>query len=306
MQETNFRSGFAAVVGRPNVGKSTLVNALIGQKIAIVSDKPQTTRNRILGVLTRADAQIIFLDTPGIHRPQHKLGRYMVGVAKETLTEVDVILLVVEATTAPGAGDHFISSLLRETKTPVFLAVNKIDRVKAAAIPGIMAAYSSLADFAGVLPISALQGENLDRLTSDLLRLLPAGPMYYPPDQVTDQPERVLAGELIREKVLQLTRDEVPHSVAVEVEEFREKGDFLYIRALLYAERESQKGILVGEGGRRLKEIGTLARQEMESLFGNRIYLDIWVKLRKDWRNQETSLRGFGYDLNLVRDGERD
>ena len=301
MNETvkHYKSGFVAVVGRPNVGKSTLLNQIIGQKIAIVSDTPQTTRNRILGILTLPDAQILFLDTPGIHKPQHKLGEYMVNSARSALREVDLILFVSDVTESVGPGERFIIDMLKDEKTPVVLVLNKVDLVAKDKLLPIISQYSAFRDFAAIVPVSALAGSNVDRLLSVIKDLLPEGPQYYPEDEVTDQPERVVAAEVIREKIFRLTREEIPHSTAVEVEEMktRPNGD-VFLRATIYVERESQKGIIIGAKGAMLKEIGQQARLDMENIFGSRFFVDLWVKVKNDWRNKEGSLRMFGYDKN--------
>ena len=301
MNETvkHYKSGFVAVVGRPNVGKSTLLNQTIGQKIAIVSDTPQTTRNRILGILTLPDAQILFLDTPGIHKPQHKLGEYMVNSARSALREVDLILFVSDVTESVGPGERFILDMLKQEQTPVILVLNKVDLVAKDKLLPIISQYSAFRDFAAIVPVSALAGSNVDRLLSVIKDLLPEGPQYYPEDEVTDQPERVVAAEFIREKIFRLTREEIPHSTAVEVEEMktRPNGD-VFLRATIYVERESQKGIIIGAKGAMLKEIGQQARLDMENIFGSRFFVDLWVKVKNDWRNKEGSLRMFGYDKN--------
>ena len=301
MNETvkHYKSGFVAVVGRPNVGKSTLLNQIIGQKIAIVSDTPQTTRNRILGILTLPDAQILFLDTPGIHKPQHRLGEYMVNSARSALREVDLILFVSDVTESVGPGERFIIDMLKDEKTPVVLVLNKVDLVAKDKLLPIISQYSAFRDFAAIVPVSALAGSNVDRLLSVIKDLLPEGPQYYPEDEVTDQPERVVAAEFIREKIFRLTREEIPHSTAVEVEEMktRPNGD-VFLRATIYVERESQKGIIIGAKGAMLKEIGQQARLDMENIFGSRFFVDLWVKVKNDWRNKEGSLRMFGYDKN--------
>ena len=301
MNETvkHYKSGFVAVVGRPNVGKSTLLNQIIGQKIAIVSDTPQTTRNRILGILTLPDAQILFLDTPGIHKPQHKLGEYMVNSARSALREVDLILFVSDVTESVGPGERFIIDMLKDEKTPVVLVLNKVDLVAKDKLLPIISQYSAFRDFAAIVPVSALAGSNVDRLLSVIKDLLPEGPQYYPEDEVTDQPERVVAAEFIREKIFRLTREEIPHSTAVEVEEMktRPNGD-VFLRATIYVERESQKGIIIGAKGAMLKEIGQQARLDMENIFGSRFFVDLWVKVKNDWRYKEGSLRMFGYDKN--------
>lgn len=292
------KSGFIAVIGRPNVGKSTLVNSLIGQKIAIMSDKPQTTRNRILCVLTRPEAQIVFLDTPGIHKPKHKLGEYMVRAAEGTLREVDAVFFVVDATEKMGPGERYILERLEATEKPVILVVNKLDLIaKEQALP-IISGYAGHYDFAGIVPISAKEEENLDGLLEEAEKYLPEGPQYYPEDMVTDQPERLIVAELVREKALKLTREEIPHAIAVDVDEMttRPKGD-VYIRATIYVERESQKGIVIGAKGALLKEIGALARADVEALLGSRTYLDLWVKVKKDWRDRDGVLRNFGFDV---------
>ena len=296
-KDNEYKSGFVAVIGRPNVGKSTLVNSLIGRKIAIMSDKPQTTRNKIVCVLSLDDAQILFIDTPGIHKPKHKLGEYMVRTAENTLKEVDVILFVVDGTAEKGAGEQYILERLAEVRTPVVLAVNKMDQLPKNKIPSALATYSSGYDFAAVVPISALEHTNLDVLTDELKNHMEPGPKYYPDDMITDQPERLLIAELIREKTLQLTREEIPHAVAVDIEEIatRPNGD-LYVRAVIYVERDSQKGIVIGSGGSLLKEIGRLARIDIQNLLGSKVFLDLWVKVKKDWRNREGILRSFGYD----------
>ena len=284
------------MIGRPNVGKSTLINALIGQKIAIMSDKPQTTRSRILCILTEEDAQIIFLDTPGVHKPKHKLGDYMAKATEGALHGVDVIVFVVDVTEKMGAGEQYILKQLERVCVPVLLAVNKVDCIAREQVLPILANYAKAYDFAGIVPISAREGENLEGLLAEIKAHLPEGPQYYPADMVTDQPERLIVAELVREKVLALTRDEIPHAVAVDIEEMtaRPKGD-VYIRAVIYVERESQKGIVIGAHGALLRTIGQQARTDVETLLGAKVYLDLWVKTRKDWRNRANALREFGF-----------
>lgn len=279
------------------MGKSTLLNRFVGRKVAIVSDKPQTTRNRILGILTTEDAQAVFVDTPGIHKPRHKLGAYMTRIAQNTLEEVDLVLYVVDASVPPGAGEEYILAQLRRVSTPVILALNKIDLIKKQELLPLIEWFSERGNFLEVVPVSALTGENVESLHRLIFENLPEGPFYYPAEMVTDQPERFVAAEIIREKVLNLTREEVPHSVVVVVEEMQERPNgMLYLAAVVYVERDSQKGILIGKGGKMLKEIGRLAREELEVIFGNRIYLELWVKVKKDWRDDEAALRSFGYE----------
>ncbi|MDB5085491.1 MAG: GTPase Era [Bacilli bacterium] len=294
--KTPFKSGFVTLVGRPNVGKSTLINQLVGQKIAIMSDKPQTTRNRISGVVNRDDAQIVFLDTPGIHKPHHRMGEYMVETAISTLGEVDVILFVVDVTEHYGSGEEFIIEKLKDVNTPVYLLMNKVDLVPKETLLKTIDSYQQLFPFKEIIPISAKKGDNLDRLVQLVVQELPEGPQYYPAGQVTDHPERFIVMELIREKVLQLTREEIPHSVAIEIEVMkkREGRDIVDINAAIYTERDSQKAILIGKGGEMLRKVGQLARRDLETLLGSKVYLELWVKVKKDWRNQEVFLRNFG------------
>lgn len=280
------------------MGKSTLINNLIGEKIAIMSDRPQTTRNKIMCIMNTDNAQIMFLDTPGIHKPQHKLGEYMVRAAESALNEVDAVLFVVDANEKKGAGDAFIMAKLKNIKAPVILVVNKIDKLsKKEQLFAIIESYRNSCDFKAVLPISALQDKDLAPLVQEILKYLPEGPEYFPEDMITDQPERVIVAELIREKILKLTRDEVPHSIAVEIEEMKTReNDNLYIRATIFVERESQKGIVIGAKGALLKLIGQQARKDIEVLLGNKTYLELWVKVKADWRNRDQLLRQFGYD----------
>ena len=291
-------SGFAAIVGRPNVGKSTLTNHLIGEKIAIMSDRPQTTRNKIMCIMNTDNAQIMFLDTPGIHKPHHKLGEYMVRTAESTLREVDVILFVVDASEKRGAGEEYITELLQKVKTPVILVVNKIDKLQDKdKLFRIIDSYSKTYDFAAIVPVSALEDEEFPGLVAEITKHLPEGPAYFPDDMITDQPERVIAAEMIREKILLLTRDEIPHSIAVEVEEFKERdNDDVYIRATIFVERDSQKGIVIGAKGSMLKKIGQQARADIEDLLGCKVFLDLWVKVKADWRNKDKALKQFGYN----------
>ncbi|MHB9144151.1 MAG: GTPase Era [Symbiobacteriia bacterium] len=291
-----YHSGFAAIIGRPNVGKSTLLNKLVGRKVAIMSDKPQTTRNRILAVASGPDYQVVFIDTPGIHRAKHRLGEMMVTTAKRTLSEVDVVLFVVDATARLGEVDTEIAHHLAETGARAILVVNKLDAVSRDQLLVAVAGYAELYKFDDVVPISALTGANLEALMQVIRPHLTEGPQYYPEDTVSDQPEAQLLGELVREKILQLTRDEVPHSVAVVVEEMKERaGGLIYAKVNIFVERDSQRGILIGEGGGMLKEIGKLAREEAEALLGSRFYLDLWVKTKKDWRDRDDLLRQMGY-----------
>jgi len=341
-----FRSGLVTIVGRPNVGKSTLLNRLVGRKVAIMSDKPQTTRNRITGVVNRDQAQVVFIDTPGIHRPQHRLGEYMVGVALAALREVEAVLFMVEAPEAPGPGDRYVAERLAKLKTPIILVANKADLCRGEVTRRNLESYRELGEFAAFLAISATGDQSFELLLRTIESLLPEGPRYYPEGMVTDQPEAFVIAELVREKILELTREEVPHSVAVAVEEMRAGGareaepraaggrratgsgalgagggigaesaagdaededsdaeddnaparsDLLFTRAIIYVERESQKGIIVGAGGRMLRAIGQGARQEIEALFGNKVYLDLWVKVEKNWRDRAPVLRALGY-----------
>lgn len=290
-----YKSGFVIIVGRPNVGKSTLMNRLVGSKVAIMSDKPQTTRNRISGIVTSEAAQIIFVDTPGIHKPQHKLGEYMVSTAIRSMDEADCILYLVDASVEIGAGEEFVQNILKQVNTPVFLGINKIDLISKPKLAEMIAILTSSMTFAEVVPLSASTGENTALLMELLIKYLPEGPKYYPDDVFTDRPEEFIASELIREKTLQVTRDEVPHSIAVAIKEMEDRDDLLYISADVFVERESQKGIIIGKGGQKLKEIGTLARQDMENLFGCKVFLELKVKVKKDWRRNEGSLRQLGY-----------
>ena len=293
----NFKSGFVALVGRPNVGKSTLMNHLIGQKIAITSEKPQTTRNRIQTVYTDKRGQIIFLDTPGIHKAKNKLGQYMVNVAEGTLNEVDVIMWLVEPTTYIGAGEQHIAELLSKVKTPVILAINKIDTVKdEEIIAEAMDTYKNVCPFAEIVPVSALRNQNTDKMTELLFQYLPYGPQYYDEDTVTDQPMRQIAAELIREKALRLLQDEIPHGIAVTIEQMKERDNGIFdIEATIVCERDSHKGIIIGKGGAMLKRIGSQARREIENLMGAKVNLQLWVKVRKEWRDSELYMKNYGY-----------
>jgi len=292
-----FRSGFCAIVGRPNVGKSTFLNRVVGQKVTIVSDKPQTTRNKIQCVWTTGDAQIVFLDTPGIHKPLDRLGELMNEAALEALDEVDVILFMVDGEAGPGKGDREVASILGKASSPVLLVVNKMDRVPRPKREEAVQQFSDLGTFAGVYPISAVTGDGMAELLAALIEQLPEGPKYYPDDWVSDHPEQFVVAELIREKALLLTHDEVPYAIAVAVESMGKRPDkeLVDIVATIYVERESQKGIIIGKGGARLKEIGTLARQEIEALLGSPVFLKLWVKVNPDWREKEGALRALGY-----------
>ncbi|MFL2029139.1 GTPase Era [Loigolactobacillus zhaoyuanensis] len=295
-EQAAFHSGFVAIVGRPNVGKSTFLNRVVGQKVAIMSNKAQTTRNKIQGIYTTEQSQIVFIDTPGIHKPQNKLDEFMMSSATSALNEVDAVLFMVSAHEHMGPGDTFIIDQLKRVKQPVYLVVNKIDTVHPNELPAFVEQYQSEMDFAKVFPISALEGNNVDELLATLNQNLPEGPQYYPDDQITDHPEYFVVSELIREKILQLTRDEVPHSVAVNVERMRRNDqDKLKVEATIIVEREGQKGIIIGKGGKMLKEIGTRARLDIEHLLGDKVYLQLWVKIDKNWRDNQRYLTELGY-----------
>ena len=298
--QNNFKSGFVTLIGRPNVGKSTLMNNLIGQKIAITSSKPQTTRNRIQTVYTDEEGQIIFLDTPGIHKAKNKLGDYMVNAAERTLSEVDVIVWLVEPTDFIGTHEQHIAEILKNVKTPVILAINKIDSVNKEDIMTAINTYKDVHEFAEIVPVSALKGENRHELLKVLFKYLPNGPMYYDEDTITDQPERQIVAELIREKALRLLSDEVPHGIAVTIEnmKYRKKAHIYDIDATIICERDSHKGIIIGKKGAMLKSIGTKARVEIENLLGNKVNLQLWVKVKKDWRDSDFLLKNYGYKEN--------
>ncbi|MCA0147563.1 MULTISPECIES: GTPase Era [Rossellomorea] len=297
ISNTEYKSGFISIIGRPNVGKSTFLNRVIGQKIAIMSDKPQTTRNKVQGVYTTDDAQMIFIDTPGIHKPKHKLGDFMMKIAQNTLKEVDVILFMVNVEEGLGKGDHFIIEKLKGVKTPVYLILNKIDQIHPDALLPMIQQYNDLFPFAATVPISALEGNNVDQLLQLLKDQLPEGPQFYPADQITDHPERFIVSELIREKVLHLTREEIPHSIAVVIDkmERKEEKDLIDVIATIIVERDSQKGIVIGKQGSMLKEVGKRSRVDIENLLGSKVYLELWVKVQKDWRNRSANLRDFGF-----------
>ncbi|EMS69428.1 GTPase Era [Ruminiclostridium cellobioparum] len=292
----SFKSGFVSVIGRPNVGKSTLLNALTGQKIAIMSDKPQTTRNTIRGVITNDECQLVFIDTPGIHKPRTKLGEYMVNVASETMKEVDLILFLTEAAALPGNLDISIIEQLKKVNTPVFLILNKVDITGKDKLFSVIDGYSKLMDFKAVIPISALKNDGTDIIVREALKYLPEGPRFFSEDTLTDQPEKVIAAEMIREKVLLNLEDEVPHGVGVEVMSFKEREDGLVnIQATIYCEKSTHKGIIIGKQGQMLKKIGSAARFEIERLLDTKIFLELWVKVKPDWRNNDNMLKNLGY-----------
>ncbi len=295
-QNPQYRSGFAAIVGRPNVGKSTLMNRLIGQKIAITSAKPQTTRNRIQTVYTSEEGQIVFLDTPGIHEARNKLGDYMVNVAMGTLSDVDVVLWLVEASTYVGKTDKKIAAKLKNCKTPIILVINKSDTVKREEMFGIIDAYKDLCDFAEVIPLSALKGENTDALIPLILKYLPYGEAFYDEDTITDQPQRQIVAEMIREKALKCLDDEIPHGIAVTIERMQFTDKIVNIDAVIICEKDSHKGIIIGKGGAMLKKIGSAARYEIERMLEEQVNLKLWVKVKKDWRDSDFLLKNFGYD----------
>ena len=296
--DKRYKSGFATLIGRPNVGKSTLMNQLIGQKIAITSNKPQTTRNRIQTVYTSEEGQIIFLDTPGIHKAKNKLGKYMVTTAERTLKEVDVILWLVEPTTFIGAGERHIIEQLARIKTPVILVINKIDTVRKEEILEAIAAYKDALAFAEIVPVSAYKGENTEELLKVIMKYLPNGPKFYDEDTITDQPERQIVAELIREKALHRLDEEIPHGIAVSIERMKERsgGGLIDIDATIICERDSHKGIIIGKQGQMLKRIGSDARREIENLLACKVNLKIWVKVKKDWRDSDFLLKNFGYN----------
>lgn len=295
--EEQFKSGFVSIVGRPNVGKSTLLNRIVGQKIAIMSDKAQTTRNKVQGILTTKSDQIVFIDTPGIHKPKHRLGDFMVKTAMSTFNEVDVVLFLVNVTEKRGPGDNFIIDKLKTVESPVFLVLNKIDQIHPDELLPIIEDYNSQMTFAEIVPISAIEGNNVDRLMETIRTYIPEGPQFYPEDQVSDHPEYFIVSELIREKVLERTREEVPHSIAVVVESMqREDDEKVVVNATIIVERKSQKGIIIGKQGKMLKDIGMNARKDIERLLGDKIYLDLWVKVQNDWRDKQQHLNDYGYN----------
>ena len=296
--EKSTKSGFVTLIGRPNVGKSTLMNRLIGQKIAITSNKPQTTRNRIQTVYTDERGQIVFLDTPGIHKAKNKLGEYMVNVAENTLKEVDVILWLVEPTTFIGAGERHIAEQLQKVTTPVILVINKVDTVKKEEILVFIDAYRKIYDFAEIIPVSALKGTNTDDVVETIFKYLPYGPMFYDEDTVTDQPMRQIVAEKKKKKALRCLDEEIPHGIAVYIDTMKERktGDIIDIEATIVCERESHKGIIIGKQGQMLKKIGTQARKEIENMMDIKINLKLWVKVRKEWRDSDVQLKNFGYN----------
>ena len=303
-ENPSYKSGFVTLIGRPNVGKSTLMNRLIGQKIAITSNKPQTTRNRIQTVLTLEEGQIVFLDTPGIHKARNKLGDYMVSAAEHTLEQVDVILWLVEPTDYIGAGEQHIIERLRRVKTPVILVINKTDTVKKEEILHFIDTYRRELDFQEIVPVSALKGHNTDELVKCILKYLPYGPAFYDEDTVTDQPMRQIVAELIREKALRLLEDEIPHGIAVIIESMQEKGKLCHIEATIICERDSHKGIIIGKGGVMLKKIGSTARPEIEKMLEMQVNLKLWVKVKKDWRDSDFLLKNYGYNPKDMMSGE--
>ncbi len=291
----DYKSGFVTLIGRPNVGKSTLMNYLIGQKIAITSNKPQTTRNRIQTVLTTEEGQIVFVDTPGIHKAKNKLGEYMVNVAERTLNEVDVVLWLVEPSTFIGGGEKHIAEQLEKVKTPVVLVINKVDMVKKEEVLTFIDAYRKIYDFAEIVPVSARSGQNTDELVKVILKYLPYGPQFYDEDTITDQPERQIVSELIREKALHCLNDEIPHGIAVAIDKMSYRRKIVDIDATIICERDSHKGIIIGKQGAMLKKIGSTARFEIERMLDMKVNLQLWVKVKKDWRDSDFLIKNFGY-----------
>lgn len=290
-------SGFVTLIGRPNVGKSTLMNQMIGEKISIISDKIQTTRHQIKGILSSDDMQMIFIDTPGIHKPKHRLGDVMVEFSLQTLHDVDVILFLINAEEGIGKGDEFIIEKLKQVNKPIFLVINKIDRIHPDEILPLIDSYHKKMTFTEIVPVSALNGNNVTKLLELIKSYLPEGPKFYDEDQITEHSERFIVSELIREKVLHYTEEEIPHSVTVQIESFEDKEHTVHIQALIITERNSQKGILIGKQGKMLKQIGRSARLDIENMLGKKVYLELWVKVVKDWRNKQTLLQDFGYHL---------
>ncbi|GEL78311.1 GTPase Era [Tenuibacillus multivorans] len=296
--QDNFRSGFIAIIGRPNVGKSTFMNRVLGQKIAIMSDKAQTTRNKIQGVYTKDTAQFIFIDTPGIHKPKHRLGDFMVQSSINALNEVDLVIFMINAKEGMGKGDQFIMEKLKSVNQPIFLVMNKIDEIHPDELLPLIDQYKDELNFEEIIPISALNGNNVNHLMDVMEHHLPEGPQFYPEDHITDHPERFIISELIREKVLHHTREEIPHSIAVVIEGIQgdEDSGLIDVQATIIVERNSQKGIIIGKQGRMLRQIGIEARKDIENLLGSKVYLELWVKVEKDWRNRIHQLREYGYN----------
>ena len=302
MESANFKSGFATLIGRPNVGKSTLMNHLIGQKIAITSNKPQTTRNRIQTVYTSKKGQIVFLDTPGIHKAKNKLGEYMVNVAEQTLKEVDVVLWLVEPTDFIGKGELHIAEQLKKANVPVILIMNKIDMVAKDKLPGFMENYRKIYDFEEIIPVCALRGVNMEKVISAIFRFLPYGPKFYDDETITDQPQRQIVAEMIREKALRCLDEEIPHGIAVAIDRMKERpdGSVIDIDATIICEKDSHKGIIIGKGGSMLRRIGSQARMEIEKMMEMKVNLQLWVKVKKDWRDSDFMIKNFGYDKKEI------
>lgn len=300
----NKKVGFVSIIGRPNVGKSTLMNHIIGQKIAITSNKPQTTRNRIQTVYTSEEGQIVFVDTPGIHKAKNKLGDYMVNVATGSIKDVDVVMWLVEPTTFIGAGEQTIIERLKKLKdTPIVLVINKMDTVKKEEVLAVIDKYRSEVDFADIVPLSAKTGENVDELIKVLMKLLPYGPFFYDEDTITDQPERQIVAELIREKALRCLDEEIPHGIAVAIDSMKYEGKLCRIDATIVCEKESHKGMIIGKGGNMLKKIGSLARPEIEDMLESKVFLQLWVKVKKDWRDSDFLMKNFGYNPKDIENG---
>lgn len=302
MEDAKFKSGFATLIGRPNVGKSTLMNHLIGQKIAITSNKPQTTRNRIQTVFTSKKGQIVFLDTPGIHKAKNKLGEYMVNVAEQTLKEVDVVLWLVEPTDFIGKGELHIAEQLKKANVPVILIMNKIDMVAKDKLPGFMENYRKIYDFEEIIPVCALRGVNMEKVISTIFRFLPYGPKFYDDETITDQPQRQIVAEMIREKALRCLDEEIPHGIAVAIDRMKERpdGSVIDIDATIICEKDSHKGIIIGKGGSMLRRIGSQARMEIEKMMEMKVNLQLWVKVKKDWRDSDFMIKNFGYDKKEI------
>ncbi len=289
------KSGFISIIGRPNVGKSTLLNGILGEKIAIATSKPQTTRNTIRGIYTTGDCQMVFIDTPGIHKPKTKLGNFMTDSALNTFKEVDLVLFLVDDSLSQGQGDKYIVEMLKNINTPKFLVINKMDKINPEDYEKIYNEYEQTGIFDEIFPVSALEQKNIDILLESIEKFMPEGPQYFPSDMITDHPERFIVSEILREKVLMFLEDEVPHGVAIEIESFQEEERVTRISAVVYCEKKSHKGIIIGQGGRKLKGIGKSAREEIEALLGNKVFLQLWVKVKENWRNSDFALSNFGY-----------